>query len=282
MVIEMKLGLLTWKDGIQKNDKHLIERGFMIIEERSKSERYIKLKDKWDALKVRSIDQLMFDNFPEDFNYFLDFINPKDFKKQSFDLIGNKNTTGFLNFAASQVKKGRVLYGPTFYETDVKKDFHLSYDKFAMTIARSQKCFVVDSTEDNALLDMTDARLATGNLYGGDANSFIDVLNTDYQPYKLKGKILLIDGLSSHKSELRRQLTALNQKKVFVGVKGVIFGQIKNLNLKEFVKVEFTELTRLNIVYDFMGANTENQSYVMLGKKVKIDPITKTIIQFSK
>jgi muramoyltetrapeptide carboxypeptidase LdcA involved in peptidoglycan recycling len=121
-----------------------------------------------------------------------------------------------------------------------------------------------------------------GILCGGHVDALIASYNTDYFPAKLKGIVLLIDGLADDVTTLRQQLTTLNQRKMFVGVKGIIFGKVENVNLPELITEEFSELLRLNMVFDYNGINAEQQSYVMLGKQVIIDPITEEILQVTK
>jgi hypothetical protein len=83
----MKLAFLNeQKKDNQKFCEHLNQRGFMVIQEQPEQKSYDALIDSYRKLTKRSIDYLMLDQFTSDFNYFLDYLNPKEIKKQKFDV----------------------------------------------------------------------------------------------------------------------------------------------------------------------------------------------------
>jgi muramoyltetrapeptide carboxypeptidase LdcA involved in peptidoglycan recycling len=279
----MKLAFLNeQKKDNQKFCEHLNQRGFMVIQEQPEQKSYDALIDSYRKLTKRSIDYLMLDQFTSDFNYFLDYLNPKEIKKQKFDVVGNGFTTTMLNYVAMLNQNIRVLYGPTFNHFTKPNEAAKIYDNFAYIISKTEKQVIIDAKKTNPDLLFAFTKKTAGTLYGGHVDALIASYNTDYFPAKLKGIVLLIDGLADDVTTLRQQLTTLNQRKMFVGVKGIIFGKVENVNLPELITEEFSELLRLNMVFDYNGINAEQQSYVMLGKQVIIDPITEEILQVTK
>jgi len=270
----MKLGLINWKHNINESIKNsLVEKGIRVVEDK-KSSTYEALNEQWESLKKRSIDILMLSTMERDFNFFLDFLNPKKFKKNVFRLVGDFSTTTFLNYLANINKDNKVIIGPVFNGLTSESELFEIYDDFARIL--STDSIEIDAKDQNNALDFSSTENCSGILTAWNIYDLLNALNTDYFNTILKGKILLLDNLPTNKVELRTILTALNQKKVFSNVKGAIFAKTDGIDVKEFISADFTELERLNLVYNFAGFS---KKYVYLNKEIIIDKDQSVIIQ---
>jgi hypothetical protein len=185
----MKLAFLNeQKKDNQKFCEHLNQRGFMVIQEQPEQKSYDALIDSYRKLTKRSIDYLMLDQFTSDFNYFLDYLNPKEIKKQKFDVVGNGFTTTMLNYVAMLNQNIRVLYGPTFNHFTKPNEAAKIYDNFAYIISKTEKQVIIDAKKTNPDLLFAFTKKTAGILYGGHVDALIASYNTDYFPAKLKGE----------------------------------------------------------------------------------------------